>query len=149
MVTLVGLQTDVVDAIQDLIELDYDAVEAYQAAINRLDNQVYKIQLRQFMADHERHIQELSTVLRRHSEEVPEGPSIGKQWLTKGKVVIANLMGDNAILLAMRSNEVDTNKAYERMSKRADLPVDISNIIARGLEDERRHKAWLESIINA
>ena len=37
-----------------------------------------------------------------------------KALLTKGKVVIAGLMGDEAILQAMRTNEADTNTAYER-----------------------------------
>jgi hypothetical protein len=34
-----------------------------------------------------------------------------KALLTKGKVVIAGLMGDAAILQAMRTNEADTNTA--------------------------------------
>jgi len=145
MATLVGTQSSIVDAIQDLVELDYDAVEAYAAAIKRIDNESYKAQLREFKADHERHIKELSELLRRRGEDVPEGPS-GKQWLTKGKVVIANLVGEKAILMAMKSNEVDTNTAYERMVNRKDKWADLLNIVDRGLQDERRHKAWFESV---
>jgi hypothetical protein len=33
MVTFTGTQSSFLDAISDLIELDYDAVEAYEAAI--------------------------------------------------------------------------------------------------------------------
>jgi hypothetical protein len=145
---MVGIQTDIIDAIQDLIELDYDAAEAYDAAINRLDNQAYKTQLSQFKADHERHIREFSNYLRAQNEEVPDGPS-GKQWLAKGKVVLANMVGDNAILMAMRSNEIDTNTAYERIAKRNDLTAELVILIQRGLEDEKRHKAWIESILRA
>ena len=64
MVTIVGMQGDFASALKDLVELDYDAVEAYEAAINRLDDEEYKDVLKTFKEDHERHISELSDVLR-------------------------------------------------------------------------------------
>jgi hypothetical protein len=148
MVTAVGMQTELINATQDLLELDYDAIEAYDAAINRLENQLYKDKMAEFKADHLRHVRELTAFLEDNEEEAPEGPS-GKQWLTKGKVIIANLLGDNAILAAMRSNEVDTNTAYERMTQRDDLVPELVLIIKRGFEDEKRHKAWLEATLQA
>ena len=42
MATLVGTQTKFVDALKELAELDHDAIEAYEAAINRLENEFYK-----------------------------------------------------------------------------------------------------------
>lgn len=147
MVTLVGTQTNFIDALRELVELDYDAVAAYEAAINRIESEVYKEKLNEFKADHERHIQEISNILSKHNEEAPEGPS-SKQWLTQGKVVIANLMGDEAILRAMLTNEVDTNTAYERMNEREDEWSDIQDILKKGLEDEKRHKQWIEECLS-
>ena len=141
---MVGMQGDFSSALKDLIELDYDAVEAYEAAINRLDNEDYKKALTEFKQDHERHISELSDLLREHGETPPKGASIGKQWLTKGKVLLGNIIGDDAILAAMKSNEIDTNTAYERMSIHDKIWDNAKDIIKAGLEDERRHKDWLE-----
>lgn len=146
MATKVGMQSDLVRALQDLIELDYDAVEAYEAAINRIDNGEYKAKLNEFKEDHRRHIREIGMVLKNHNQDVPSGPSLGKQWLTKGKVVLGNIVGDSGIISAMRSNEIDTNTAYERMVKRSDLWEDIVEILRHGYEDEKRHKAWLDSL---
>lgn len=146
MTTLVGTQTDFSDALRNLLELDYDAVEAYDAAINRLENTTYIQKLSEFRDDHKRHIQELSNLLRSHNEETPEGPSM-KQWLTKGKVVLANLVGDDTILGAMKTNEEDTNTAYERMAEREDQWDDAKAIIQRGLHDERKHKRWLDDTL--
>lgn len=42
MATLVGTQKNFADALKALIELDYDAIEAYKAAIDRLENENYK-----------------------------------------------------------------------------------------------------------
>lgn len=144
MTTFVGTQSSFVDATKDLVELDYDAVEAYEAAINRLENADARERLAIFKGDHERHIQELTTLLKNHGEEAPSAPSVGKQWLAKGKVVLANIIGDSLIIKAMISNVEDTNQAYERMNKRIDKWQDADDILKRGLEDERRHKNWLE-----
>jgi rubrerythrin len=147
MVTLVGTQEDFETVLKELIELDYDAVEAYEAAINRLESQEYKAQLNTFKADHERHIKEISALLKQHNIDSPEGPSIGKQWLAKGKVILANLIGDTTILRAMMSNEIDTNTAYERVLNHEKLWPDSKDIIKRGLLDERKHKKWLENVL--
>lgn len=147
MVTLVGTQTNFADSIRELLELDFAAVEAYETAISKLETEDYKKHLKGFKSDHERHIMELSNLLTKHGEEVPQDLSSTKQWLTKGKVILANLIGDNTILRAMLSNEGDTNTAYERMNDRNDIWPEALEILKRGLDDERRHKNWLESTI--
>lgn len=145
MTTFVGNQSTFAKALQELVELEYDAVEAYEAAINRLENAEYKQQLTFFKEDHLRHIKDISHLLKSHGEDAPDSPSALKQWLTKGKVVIGNLMGDHMILTAMKSNEIDTNTAYERLQEREDQWMDARSLITQGLEDERRHKRWLEN----
>jgi len=149
MVTFVGTQATFMDAMLNLIELEYDAVGAYQAAIDKLDDDVYIEQLSQFMDDHNEHINLLSNIVEVHDGVPPTEGGISKQWLAKGKIFIANLMGDKLILLAMSDNEKDTVKAYERMSERIDQWDDAKEIIQRGLNDEHRHKAWFDSIVYA
>lgn len=80
-----------------------------------MDDDLYIEKLQEFRDDHKRHIKELSEVLRAHKEDAPETPS-----LTKGKVILADLIDKEAILSAMKSNECDTNTAYERMMERTD-----------------------------
>lgn len=72
-----------------------------------------------------------------------------KAVLTKGKVVIGGLMGDRALMQAMKSNEDDTNAAYERAVGRRDAPPNLMAIFTRNLADERRHRAWIEGQIAA
>ncbi len=76
MATLVGTQGNFQDAVKELIELDYDAVEAYEAAINRLESQEYITKLREFKADHEKHIKNFTEHLRQQNVgSIPDGPS--------------------------------------------------------------------------
>lgn len=53
MVTMVGNQTDFIDAVKKLLELEYDAVEAYESAINRIESENYKAMLINFKKDHD------------------------------------------------------------------------------------------------
>jgi uncharacterized protein (TIGR02284 family) len=143
MVTIRGNEVDVDKMLNDLIALDHDAIDAYQSAVDRVQDYMVQQQLRAFMADHERHVRELSDLVRAHGGSPPTGGDF-KRVLTKGKVVIGNLMGDRGILMAMKSNEDDTNQAYEQANRRTDLPIDVREVLQRNLSDERRHRAWIE-----
>lgn len=140
MATRVGTEDKPVEMLEHLLSLEYDAIEAYDAAIERLDNEAWKAQLSSFRNDHERHTRELTPLIQRMGGNPPT-KSGGKAMLAAGKVKLANLMGDESILKAMRSNEDDTNKAYERAF--ANCPQEACDMLERGLEDERRHREWL------
>lgn len=146
MVTRVGNETNFLDGIKHLVQLDYDAIEAYDAAIERLRDENYREKIKSFRGDHERHVKTFTEYLKDMDYEYPQGPSL-KSILTQGKVMIANLSGDKAILLAMRSNEFDTNIAYERLCQHHGATEDIHKKLQDGYEDEQRHLDWIEKTI--
>jgi uncharacterized protein (TIGR02284 family) len=131
----------IISDLNDLIKLDYDAIAAYQAAIERLDNAGYKKQLTEFLGDHKNHVEELAKAVRSEGGTPPtEGGAM--KILTKGKVVIAGLVGDDAILKAMRVNEGVTNTKYEEAVE-ASYPEQIQTVLRKGLADEQRHRDWI------
>jgi uncharacterized protein (TIGR02284 family) len=133
---------DMVKKLNDLIELEYDAIAAYQAAIERLEDKNYQSRLNLFMQDHENHIAALSQLVSQEGG-VPAHKGDMKVILTKGKVIIADIAGDEAILKAMLMNEEVTNKSYEKEVIKS-YPQPIHSILQDHLADERRHKEWLE-----
>lgn len=143
MATLIGNETSFIETLNDLIELDFDAVAAYQAAVDRLDDPVIRDRMGEFMSDHQRHIQQLSAFVRELGEMPPTERDF-KAVLTQGKVIIGNLIGDKGILHAMKSNEDDTNQAYEQALRRTDVLPRIEGILKQNLADERRHRSWIE-----
>lgn len=148
MVTTVGTESNLVDTLNNLIQLDYDAIDAYDAAIDRLDSAEYKERLKEFRADHARHTRDLGAVVRELGGK-PAQQGGAKSMLTRGKVMMADLMGDGAILQAMKSNEDDTNTAYDRAVKGAEGNPAAASALRAGLEDERRHRAWIEQALSA
>lgn len=109
-------QLELIDMLNDLIALDFDAIEAYQAAIDRLKTLADQEQLRLFKQDHVEHTESLAVLVRQLGGE-PTKHADFKRVLTKGKVVLGALGGDHAILVAMKSNEDETNRVYERRTR--------------------------------
>lgn len=146
MATLVGKQSEPVQLLKSLVELDFDAIEAYEAAIERIDNPMIRMRLGDFRDDHRRHVAVLNPILQRlGGEPVLEGDI--RRVLTKGRVVIGGLFGNKAILTAMKSNEDDTNTAYEHAVGHLGFGPDVVPILERHLSDERRHREYVVTVL--
>eukprot|EP01132_Coremiostelium_polycephalum_P008082 gene8082-9944_t len=143
MTTLVGGHKDFGHALYQLCELEFDAVETYKASIERVKDQGTKDMIQGFMEEHQLHISEITQILKNHEHKCPDGPS-SKSYLTKGKIMISNVVGDSGIISAMVSNEEETNKAYSNILKRDDRWDDCIEFLKKGLDDEIRHTRGLE-----
>jgi uncharacterized protein (TIGR02284 family) len=135
--------SQIVKHLNSLIELDYDAVEAYEAAIARLSGVSDKTQLSRFLADHQRHIADLTPLVQEFGG-TPATEADIKAVLTKGKVVLGGLVGDRSVLEAMRSNEETTTRVYQKAVSEVGIPMRVREVLERNYSDETRHLAWLE-----
>lgn len=148
MVTTVGTESTLPKLVKNLLVLEHDAIAAYEQVIERLESSAYKQQITAFKGDHDRHVQELTRMADTLGTEAPVEGDL-KQYLTTGKVALASLMGDGAILSAMRSNEEDTVTAYERASAHTEAPAEMRSMFERALQDEKRHRAWMQETAKA
>jgi Domain of unknown function (DUF2383) len=148
MVTTVGTESTLPGLVENLLLLEHDAIAAYQQTIDRLTNPGYKQKVAEFKADHDRHVRELTQLASAvGAKAYQEGDA--KQMLTTGKVAMASIMGDSAILTAMRSNEEDTVTAYERASRHAEATAEARPIFERAHADELRHREWMSNAASA
>lgn len=143
-----GTQSGFNDMVTDLVHLERDALSAYDAAIERLADPAAKAKVSTFKADHVKHLEVLEEMGREAGAEVPaEGDA--KEMLTTGKVVMAGLVGDAAILKAMKTNEDDTVAAYERAARHAGAQPRSVTFFEGALADERRHRDAMERMAEA
>lgn len=143
------VQEQLAKVLADLISLDFDAAAAYEQAIKRIEkDQTAKTELAGFKADHERHVRDLTPIVRKLGGAPPTSGDF-MRFLTQGKVVIASLAGDLAILKAMKTNEDTTNQKYEEAVALDGITPEMRTVLERNLADERRHRAWIESRIAA
>jgi uncharacterized protein (TIGR02284 family) len=140
---MIASEARIVKNLRSLIALDFDAIEAYQAAIDRLHSALDQDQLRSFLADHRRHVFELSPLVAElHGQAVTEADF--RRVITKGKVVLGGVIGDRGVLEAMMSNEQETTKAYRKGAVEPGMPPRVRAVLERNLSDERRHLAWIQ-----
>jgi rubrerythrin len=142
------MEGNLIHMLDNLVALDFDAIDAYEAAIERLKEAGDRDQMHSFMLDHIRHTTEVGAVVRQLGGTPPVTGDF-KRVLTKGKVVLAGLIDDRAVLFAMKTNETDTNTAYERATRHKGLTPEIKMLLEKNLSDERRHKAWIEQRLEA
>lgn len=143
MVTTVGTEDTIQDLVRNLILLERDAIAAYESTIERLDDPALSSQIEQFRQDHLQHLDVLNEMAAEVGAEAPlEGDM--KQMLTTGKIALADLFGDAAILKAMRTNEEDTVTAYERASQHQDAIEKSRAFFQKAHSDELRHREWMQ-----
>ena len=134
-----------IEKLNDLIQLDYDAVGAYEAAIDRIDVESIRSSLREFQNDHRRHIQELSAQVRSLGGTPKERPDM-KGFVLKGFTAITSMMGNEAALRAMQGNEKLTNTSYAN-ALRESWSEPVRQLLERNYHDEQRHLAYIEDAL--
>lgn len=137
--------TDDLDRLDDLIALDIDAVNAYEAAIRRIHSEPIRQRLEQFQADHERHIRDLSAWVEKMGGKARTRPDL-KGFLLKGFTAITSMMGDEAALKAMQGNEELTTRTYRR-AVGAQWSDELRKLIEANYADEQRHLAYVQQAL--
>lgn len=138
----------VINELNKLINLGYDAIAAYEAAIERLVTPEYRERLWEFKSDHERHVRNLTACVKRLGGKAAVSGDI-KRVLSKGIVILGNINHDKGVLEAMKSNENQTSLFYEEALQKLGDDPDVADLLLRNLEDERRHRLWLVSTLDA
>lgn len=134
---------DMAEDLGDILKLDVDAVQAYNEAIEKIENQSVRAQLSTYRDDHQRHVTDLTQAIRTLGKEPPSATQDIKGKLIEGMTSLRSSLGDDQALKAMRQNEQITNNTYEDAASKS-WTADVAPIIERGLADERRHLAWIE-----
>jgi uncharacterized protein (TIGR02284 family) len=136
---------DALSTLNDLIHLDNDAIQAYRQAIDACDTATIRDQLRLFLADHERHVQDLTECVRRLGGQPVVGRDL-KGVLIEGFTAAVS-HGDRSALVAMRGNEELTTRRYDS-ARRANVAGDALMVVERNYADEQRHLAWIMDAID-
>ncbi len=137
---------EVVKKVNSLIQLDIDAVHAYQQAIEHIDVTDVKNQLVQFKHDHENHVQNLSEVVRKLGGQPPEFSRDFKGFVIQGFTALRSVTGTEGALKAMKSNEELTNSSYDDALS-WDVTTEVRNVIQKNRDDEKRHLRYIEQCI--
>jgi rubrerythrin len=127
--------------LNDLLQLDHDAVGAYSVAINAMTDESRRETLRGFRADHERHIEEITRLIQDRGGKPIQSPHLPTGVFKLAVQKAGALGGETALLLAFKANERQGRDKYRRAAENAD-DLEVADVVARASEDEIRHYDW-------
>lgn len=130
----------VIAELNDLLRLDREALRTYAIALGRLARPDLRAAVERFRLDHERHVSELSLLIRERGGEPTQTPHAAGA-LTLALRPAAALGGDRAVLLAFKANEREVRDRYRRAAAASHEP-DVMVVLGRAAADEARHYAW-------
>jgi hypothetical protein len=135
------------DDLVELVQLDVDAVLAYDRAIGAIGEGAVATELSGFKLDHQRHILELSRALLALNRQPPQAKPDVKGTLLGTVTALRSRFGTEQALHAMRGNEQLTTSTYARMLAKP-FPDDVLELVRKNFADEQRHLAWIERALD-
>jgi rubrerythrin len=138
---------EILEGLNDLLQLDHDAVGAYEIAMEKLQDRDHADQIAGFRRDHERHIRELNELI------ADLGGTPMNQPHATGPFKLAlqslgGLAGDRGTLMAFRTNELQVRAKYDSYAAKANLwPTNIKRVIDACALDEERHYRWVSDVL--
>jgi uncharacterized protein (TIGR02284 family) len=137
---------EIISELKSLIQLDVDAIRAYDQAIGNVDLPDVKARLTVFRQDHERHVSTLSPEVQRLGGKPPSNRPDVKGFLFQGFTAIRSMTGTEGALKAMQANEKLTNRDYGKAVSMA-FPPDVMALVRGCADDERRHLEYIEQTL--
>jgi ElaB/YqjD/DUF883 family membrane-anchored ribosome-binding protein/rubrerythrin len=138
---------EVLEGLNDLLQLDHDALGAYDVAIEKLEDRDNADQIAGFRRDHERHVRDLNELITGmggtpRNEPHATGP------FKKAMQSLGAVGGDKGLLLAWRTNELQVRTKYDSYASRANMwPDNVKRVIDRNALDEERHYRWVADVL--
>ncbi|GFO53375.1 hypothetical protein GMSM_03820 [Geomonas sp. Red276] len=139
-------RNEMIERLNDLIQLDVDAVEAYSQVIKHLEYDDICRRLRDFQDDHQAHIQKLRSLIMQLDGRPIEARPDFKGYLLEGFTMLMSVSGSLGAMEAMKANEVITNRNY---GKAVELPwpEGIKSVLIDNYSQEERHLNYINDII--
>lgn len=140
---------EILEGLNDLLQLDHDAVGAYEIAMEKLEDRDHASQIAGFLRDHERHIRELNELIAElggSPVNQPHATGPFKQALQS----LGGLAGDRGLLIAFRTNELQVRTKYDSYASKANAwPTAIKRVVDANALDEERHYRWVADALAA
>jgi rubrerythrin len=138
---------ELIAELNDLLALDHDAVQAYSLAIGAISHAEYRDTLAGFRGDHQRHIDQLTQLIRNHGGMPVELPHLPTGAFKLAVQALGTLGHDRAVLMTFKANEAQVRDKYRRHAARPHDPG-VSAILRAAAADEERHYQWVDQALH-
>jgi rubrerythrin len=145
-----GVDTErVLDGLNDLLQLDHDAIGAYEVAMQKLEDRDLAAQIAGFLRDHERHVRSLNELIASLGG-IPKNEPHATAPLKQALQAAGGIAGDRGLMMAWKTNEGAVRTKYDGYARRAaqeGWPADVKRVVDENALDEERHFEWARTVL--
>lgn len=134
--------------LNDLLQLDRDAIEAHTIAINAVRDVALRDTLVKHRSDHQRHAEQLAALIRARGGIAVELPHITGPIKMLVQAVGAATMRDANVLLSLRIVVGQVRDKYAGYAARA-WPADVEPVVRGAAADVDQQYRWLADAVRA
>jgi bacterioferritin (cytochrome b1) len=140
---------EAIEQLGRLIQLEYDTMAAYRAAMGRVDSTASRGDLELSFEDHDETARALASCITRYGGK-PNTGDLERAW-KKGGEVVGSARGDVAVLVALAEHENEVHRAYERAQEHLRPVADpsLASVIAAALAEDEQHRRRLAHAIDS
>ncbi len=137
---------DIIEKLSSLMKLDYDAAQAYESSIERIDDPLIRERIQAYHDDHLRHVDNISEIIISLGGTPPERSTGIRGLFLSGAAALQGITGTGGALKALQTGEKITNKSYND-AVHQDFPLDIKTVLEKNFRDEQRHIEYINTTL--
>lgn len=143
----VPMATSEKDTVVNVYQHDLAACDVYKEVISHIEDASIKSTLSGFLADHERHVERLTILLKEEYATQPSERKDLKGTLLSGYTTVRSMTGQEGALKALQTAENSVLKTYQES-----LPLvtneKAKDLIRTQLGDEENHSRFIASTLS-
>lgn len=137
-----------IEAMSNLVQLDVDAVHAYDQAIKEIDDPIIRDRLLEFQDTHRNHIRGLCEQIESLGGQPPDRAKDFKGYVIEAFTAIRSFTGLKGALSAMKTTEEITNQYYGEVVS-WEAPSNIKGKLRTYFSEEKIHLDYIDSNLKA
>ena len=139
---------NLIEAMSNLVQLDIDAVHAYDQAVKEIDDKIIRDRLLKFQYEHRNHISGLSKQIENLGGQAPERSQDLKGYVIEAFAAIRSFTGLKGALNAMKTTEEITNRYYGEVVS-WEAPSEVKELLRTYFSEEKIHLDYISSNLQA
>jgi uncharacterized protein (TIGR02284 family) len=141
-------EKDLIVAMSNLVQVDIDAVHAYDQALKEIDDKIIRDRLLKCQDEHRKHISSLSKQIENLGGKPPERSQDLKGYVIKAFAAIRSFTGLKGALQAMKTTEEITNRYYGEVVS-WEAPPEVKEVLRKYFSEEKIHLEYITSNLQA
>jgi len=141
-------EKNIVEAMSNLVQLDIDAVHAYDQVLTEIDDPIIKDRLQKFQDEHRNHISGLSKHIEELGGQAPGQSQDFKGYVIEAFAAIRSFTGMKGALKAMKITEEITNRYYGEVVS-WEAPPEVKEVLRTYFSEEKIHLDYITSNLQA